>query len=107
MILKHVGKSLIVEGTEFFVGMEIVATDESEYVGLKGHITEIRTDSDKDMENEGPDIYCAFIEPEDPQEIAGLEDTFSELYGEPKKLEDICLDCVIMAPSMIRASVTV
>lgn len=35
-------------------------------------------------------------------EIAELEAVFSDLYDEPKTLEDIILDCVIMAPDMVR-----
>lgn len=36
-----------------------------------------------------------------PYDIQQIEERFSESYGEPKKIEDIILDIVIMAPEMI------
>ena len=81
------------EGVKYVVGQPVVATAESEYEGLHGTITEIRDGEDKETDNETPDIYCEF---EPPEEV------FSDLYDEPKELEDIILDLVIMAPGMVR-----
>lgn len=53
------GEMFFYEDKMFIVGEEVYAT-ESEYEGLLGKITEIRTAEDKDTENEGPDIYCSF-----------------------------------------------
>lgn len=46
----------------FIIGEEVFAS-ESDYAGLLGRITEIRTGEDRDTENEGPDIYCNFQPP--------------------------------------------
>ena len=48
-----------------------------------------------------PDIYCDFIKPPFKDEIKILEENFSKWYGTKKKLEDLNLDGVIMAPCMI------
>jgi len=101
MIINRPGDVFEYEGVKYFIGQEIIGTDASEYKGLFGSISEIRTDADKDTENETPDIYCDFEPPVLPDEIKELEEHFSELYCEPKTLEEICLDSVIMAPEMI------
>lgn len=95
-------EKFITEGThKFSVGDKIIAT-ESDYAGLKGYITEIRTGKDKETENVTDDIYCCFEIPENNTEIELLEEYFSDLYGEPKTIDELCFDCVIMAPEEIR-----
>ena len=89
-------------GGEFRVGDMVVATPESPWEGLCGTITEIRDGDDRETENDSIDIYCEFLPPTHPEEIRRLEDRFSDLYGMEKRLDDISLDMVIMAPSMIR-----
>lgn len=84
-----------------FVGSRVLAT-ESDYAGLKGHITEIRTGKDKETENTCDDVYCCFEYPESNKEIKLLEEHFSSLYGEKKSIDDLGLDLVIMAPSELR-----
>ena len=101
MICTKNGESIITEGTSFSVGQRIIATD-SDYAGLKGYITEIRTGVDKETENETNDIYCCFDIPEGKEEIKLLEEYFSDLYHEKKTIDDISFDLVIMAPDMIR-----
>lgn len=101
MIINNPGAEFSYEGIEYIIGSPVVATAESEYAGLYGHITEIRYGGDKETENETLDIYCEFDPPVLPKEIKELEQTFSELYHEPKTLDDISLDRVIMAPEMI------
>lgn len=103
MIMKKYGDEFLYEGITYRIGDRIIGTDESEYAGLCGVILEIRTSGDKETENETPDIYCSFDAPVLPEDIKVLEEVFSSLYGEEKHLEDVCLDLVIMAPSMIRA----
>lgn len=93
MILSKMGAEFEYEGVKYVVGQPVVATAESEYEGLHGTITEIRDGEDKETDNETPDIYCEF----EPPEVV-----FSDLYDEPKELEDIILDLVIMAPGMVR-----
>ena len=102
MITKKPGAAVRYNGTTYTIGGEIVATEGSEYHGLFGIITEIRDGSDKETENETPDIYCSFEPPVIPCEIDALEERFENLYGEPKTIDTIAMDAVIMAPEMIR-----
>lgn len=101
MIINRIGAEFEYEGTTYVVGAPIVGTSGSEYEGLYGTITEIRDGEDKETENETPDIYCSFEVPALPYEVKKLEDVFSELYGQNKTIDDIILDFVIMAPSMV------
>jgi len=102
MIINRPGAEFIYDGTSYKIGDRIIGTSESEYEGLYGSIFEIRDGEDKETENDTPDIYCSFEEPVLPHQIKKLEEIFSELYQEPKKLEDITLDFVIMSPEMVR-----
>lgn len=102
MILTDNKESLSTEYGNFTVGDRIIAVD-SDYAGLKGVITEIRTGNDKDTENETDDIYCSFDIPDDEDDLKNLEAHFSDLYGEKKTADELCLDLVIMAPEEIRA----
>lgn len=101
MILNEHGKSFEYDGIIYTIGDVIIGTNASEYEGLAGTITEIRDGDDKETENETPDIYCSFEPPLLPEDVKALEETFSDLYEEPKTIEDIVLDMVIMAPEMI------
>ncbi len=101
MILNENGKSFEYDGITYTIGDTIIGTNASEYEGLIGTITEIRDDDDKETENETPDIYCSFEVPIFPEDVKQLEETFSDLYNEPKTIDDIVLDMVIMAPEMI------
>lgn len=89
-------------GVTYAIGAAVMATEASEYRGLYGTITEIRDGVDRETENDTPDIYCCFEPPLFPKEIQELEQRFSELYRMPKKLDEIALDMVIMAPEMVR-----
>ena len=102
MIYDRIGAVCRYNVGEFRVGDMVVATPESPWEGLCGTITEIRTGSDRETENETPDIYCEFLPPVHPEEIRRLEARLAGLYGMEKRLDDISLDMVIMAPSMIR-----
>ena len=102
MIYDRIGAVCRYNGGEFRVGDMVVATQESPWEGLCGTITEIRTGSDRETENETPDIYCEFLPPVHPEEISRLEAKLADLYGMEKRLADISLDMVIMAPSLIR-----
>lgn len=101
MILQNKGNEFYYEGVKYVVGEEIIGTSQSEYENLVGYITEIRDGEDKETENDTPDIYCSFEAPISPHDIKKLEDVFSDLYDQPKVLDEICLDMVIMAPAMI------
>ncbi len=102
MIINRAGAEFEYEGVVYKIGEPIVGTPESEYEGLYGSIMEIRDGEDKETENETPDFYCAFEPPVLPCEVKKLEEVFSALYGQTKTLDDIGLDCVIMAPSMVK-----
>ena len=101
MILNENGKSFEYDGIIYTIGDTIIGTNASEYEGLIGTITEIRDGTDKETENETPDIYCSFEVPIFPEDVKHLEETFSDLYDEPKTIDDIVLDMVIMAPEMV------
>lgn len=101
MIINQTGASYCYGSIEYTIGSPIVATDKSDYHGLYGRILEIKTDADKDTDNSTIDIYCEFTPPVHPDEIKALENRFSALYGTEKRIDEIALDRVIMAPEMI------
>ncbi|MCQ2442300.1 MAG: hypothetical protein MJ077_04120 [Oscillospiraceae bacterium] len=98
MMLNQAGQELVWEGKRYIVGQSVKTVEESDYPSMFGRILEIRTDEDRETENETPDIYCEFYAPICLDEIQALEEHFSALYGCPKKLDDVSLDCVIMQP---------
>lgn len=102
MIINQEGMRYTYNGMTYTVGAAVMATEASEYRGLYGTITEIRDESDRETENDTPDIYCCFEPPLFPKEIQELEQRFSDLYQTPKKLDEITLDMVIMAPKTVR-----
>lgn len=101
MILRENGTRFCADGKVFTIGGRISANGESEYEGLFGTITEIRSGADRETENDVPDIYCDFEIPASEEMLRELEARFSDLYGETKTLDDISLDCVIMSPDML------
>ena len=103
MIYKEPGEKLMYENAAYIVGGRVLANEASEYDGLVGRILEIRTDDDRETENDTPDIYCAFDPPPLSVARAALEQTFSQLYDTPKRVEELGLDLVIMAPERIPA----
>ena len=102
MMINRIGAKFEYKGTTYVIGAPIVGTSESEYEGLYGTITEIRDGEDKETENKTPALYCSFEAPVLPCEVKKLEEVFSDLYEEPKTIDDIILDLVIMAPSMVK-----
>lgn len=101
MILERIGESLEIEGRVFTVGDRVLANKNSYYEGLYGTILDIKTDPDKDTDNEGVDITVCFDVPEDEKLVKEIEERFSDLYGTPKTIDDIALDLVIMAPEQL------
>ena len=102
MIINRIGAQFTHEGVTYTIGDKIFSNDTSDYRGLFGYIKEIRTGDDRETDNDTPDFHCYFYPPFDPAAIAELESRFSALYRSLKKLEDIALDEVIMAPDMIQ-----
>lgn len=88
-------------GKIYHIGDRVRVMSGDDYSGLVGVITEIVDGDDKDTENETPDVYCCFDEPVDPDIIKELEERFSDLYNEPKTIDDIILDSVIMDPDTL------
>lgn len=107
MLINKTGAEFQYNGMAFKIGERIIANSQSEYSGLIGHILEIRDGEDKETENETPDIYCEFDVPPLPYDVKALEKHFSELYGETKKIDEIPLDCIIMAPEMLDTMTTI
>lgn len=101
MILNQQGDVFEYNGISYKIGDEIYVTYRNKYEGLFGVILEIRDGKDKDTGNKTPDIYCRLKQPVLPHDVEALEARFSALYGEPKTLDDISLDEIIMAPEMI------
>jgi len=101
MIIREFGAEFLYDGITYHIGDEVIGTNESEYEGLWGRITEIRTDDDKDTDNETPDIYCSFEPPVLPTDIKRVEKVFTDSYGMEKTVDDIIWDLVIMAPRMV------
>ena len=56
MILRENGTRFCADGKVFTIGGRISANGESEYEGLFGTITEIRSGADRETENDVPDI---------------------------------------------------
>ena len=102
MIINRAGAQFTHEGVTYTIGDKIFSNDTSDFRGLFGYIKEIRTGDDRETDNDTPDIHCCFYPPFEPEAIAELESRFSALYRSPKKLENIALDEVIMAPDMIQ-----
>lgn len=102
MIMDKPGSTMVIDNVEYTIGAPVVATDASEYKNLYGKILEIRTGEDQETGNDTPDIYCSFDMPERKDIIAELEATFSSLYQQPKTIDDIGIDYVILSPEMIR-----
>ena len=102
MIINRAGAQFTHEGVTYTIGDKIFSNDNSDFRGLFGYIKEIRTGDDRETDNDTPDIHCYFYPPFEPEAIVELESRFSALYRSPKKLEDIALDEVIMAPDMIQ-----
>lgn len=102
MIINRIGAQFTYEGVTYTIGDKIFSNDISDFRGLFGYIKEIRTGDDRETDNDTPDFHCYFYPPFEPEAIAELESRFSALYRSPKKLEDIALDEVIMAPDMIQ-----
>ena len=62
MIYKKPGEKFSYEDITYTVGNRVLANEASEYSGLFGRILEIRTDDDRETENDTPDILStAFI----------------------------------------------
>lgn len=102
MILRYPGAKFAHAGVTYSIGGTVMATGVSLYEGLLGTIVEIRDGKDRETENDTPDIYCSFETPVIPAEVEKLEKAFSAFHKEPKTLQDIPLQHVVMAPEMIR-----
>ena len=101
MIINKQGAKYDADGKIFVIGEPIYVTDDSDYKGLFGIVTEIRDGKDKETDNDTVDIYCTLDEPVLPFDKENLEKHFSELYGMKMTLENIALDYVILSPDLL------
>jgi hypothetical protein len=101
MIYKLKGQQVVCGGKTFTIGGRVHANEQSDYHGLDGYVVEIITDDDKDTGNKTDDIAIEFYIPQNPEMIAKIEKTFSHLHGNPKKIGELSLDYVFMAPEML------
>ena len=91
MIINEQGAKYETEGKTFVIGEPIYVTDESDYKGLFGIVTEIRDGEDKETDNDTVDIHCTLDKPVLPFDKEQLEGRFSRLYGNKMTLENISL----------------
>ena len=101
MIYNRSGAQFDYRDITYTIGGKVYAIDESVYAGLYGVIREIRTGEDLETDHDTPDIYCEFMPPVLPDEIKAFETHFAHLYGTEKRLDDVGIDMVIMAPDML------
>lgn len=102
MVIRKKGSVFFIDGKEFKIGGGVFANDESEYMGLYGTVTEIRTDEDRETENDTPDIYCEFMSPDSVAMAAELVTRFSDLYRQDTQLQDtLWLEQFAVSPGSI------
>lgn len=101
MLYQKKGDTVLDSGKVFTVGGEVFANHACDYEGLFGTVTEIRTGPDQCAEQGAPDICCAFQPPESRAMVEDIQERLSARFRYPKQLEDLGLDCVILAPSML------
>ncbi|MCL2776210.1 MAG: PcfK-like family protein, partial [Oscillospiraceae bacterium] len=103
MLMNKQEQSMEIDGMEYCVGMEIRCNEASDYAGLHGRILELRDGDDKESDNETIDIVCELYVPDNAEDREKIESRFSELYSRTVTVDDIGLDYVIMAPSMLES----
>jgi len=84
----------------------VIAVPDDEYGCLVGMVTEITKhgtpEHAEEAQNETDNIHVDFtVVDYPPERLSEIEKYFSDLYGEPKKIDDLPLDDVIMAPDML------
>ena len=95
MFLNKIGEGMEVDGITYTVGQRITANKNSDYDGATGIIIEISDEED------GVDIYCDLERPTDPEVIARIEKRFSYIYDEPRTLDEITFDEIVLQPDEI------
>ncbi len=98
MIMNYIGNQITYQGTIYRIGDSVVAVQGSPYEGLHGTIFEIRDGEDKVLNTPGPDIYCEFMPPVNPADIARYEGLLTEANLHPVVLMDIASNLIAMAP---------
>lgn len=95
MFLNKIGEGMEVDGITYTVGQRITANKNSDYDGATGIIIEISDEED------GVDIYCDLERPTDTEVIARIEKRFSYIYDEPRTLDEIPFDEIVLQPDEI------
>lgn len=101
MIIDRQGADFEAGGKLFTIGGEVWVNEKSDWCGLHGYVTEIHTGDDKDTWNETADLYCNFDASDSGKLAAEIEERFSRLYQTEKKLDDLPMGGVVMAPDML------
>ena len=100
MILQEKGHPFFTENKLFIVGGRVYANGNSEYEGLFGELTEIRTGKDAGAGG-SLSLRCRFTWPDDPRLEQDIEHRASSQIGHPVRLADLHLDNVILSPGML------
>ena len=88
MIYNKKGEIFVHRLINVCIGDYVLANEKSDYSGLVGVVREIRTDEDKETENESADIYVDFLKPKNPEVLFEIEERFNDLSGEEKEFEE-------------------
>lgn len=95
MFLNKIGEGMEVDGITYTVGQRITANKNSDYDGATGIIIEISDEED------GVDIYCDLERPTDPEVISRIEKRFSYIFDEPRTIDEIPFDEIVLQPDEI------
>lgn len=95
MTINETGEFIEYNGVCYTIGDRITANKNSDYDGATGIIIEISDEED------GVDIYCDLERPTDPEVIARIEKRFSYIYDEPRTLDEIPFDEIVLQPDEI------
>lgn len=95
MFLNKIGEGMEVAGITYTVGQRITANKNSDYDGATGIIIEISDEED------GVDIYCDLERPTDPEVISRIEKRFSYIFDEPRTIDEIPFDEIVLQPDEI------
>lgn len=95
MTIDKMGESMEHDGIRYAIGQKIQANKNSDYDGAVGIIVEISNEDD------GFDIYCDLERPTDPETVSKIEKRFSYIFDEPRTLDEIPFDEIVLQPDEI------
>ena len=95
MTINKSGEFIEYNGVRYTVGEKITANKNSDFDGVTGIIIEIS------VEEDGVDIYCDLERPTNPEVIARIEKRFSYIFDEPRTIDEIPFDEIVLQPDEI------